>query len=283
MNRNAAGRASEAHWQALMRGSKFADRLPIGLEAVIKEVPAATVKAFYSRWYHPHHMAVIAVGDFEVCVSTGAFCQDCTFRGTSAVFFGPHLQQASPDQQAIVGVRSRVEFPVLMHSQRLQGHSGSACAHSPPMWDEMFVFSSCDEKATDAMTTECTNRVLQDLDAVEAALATEFGKEGVGLPPAQPLPVEPWQPHREALCCTFVDKESQQSRLTVTFKCEGQVFIAAKDMLRLLSVRIIPQCPAHSPACTQAHACISLSVSHGITSRSRPWLCRSVQNVVDRE
>jgi predicted Zn-dependent peptidase len=65
-NRNAAGRASDLHWEVLMRGSKIADRMPIGLESVIRGVPADTVKTFYTKWYHPAHMAVVAVGDFQV-------------------------------------------------------------------------------------------------------------------------------------------------------------------------------------------------------------------------
>ena len=28
-------------------------------------MPAATVKAFYRRWYRPEHMAVIVMGDFS--------------------------------------------------------------------------------------------------------------------------------------------------------------------------------------------------------------------------
>ncbi|CAI5511991.1 unnamed protein product [Closterium sp. Naga37s-1] len=62
--RNAMGRMQDAHWQLLMRGSKYAERLPIGLESVIRGVPAAAVKSFYHTWYHPANMAVVAVGDF---------------------------------------------------------------------------------------------------------------------------------------------------------------------------------------------------------------------------
>jgi len=65
-NRTAAGRAAEAHWQLMMKGSKYADRMPIGLESVIRSVPASTVKGFYQRWYRPEHMAIVAVGDFQV-------------------------------------------------------------------------------------------------------------------------------------------------------------------------------------------------------------------------
>ncbi|CAI5457717.1 unnamed protein product [Closterium sp. Yama58-4] len=62
--RNAMGRMQDAHWHLLMQGSKYAERLPIGLESVIRGVSAAAVKRFYHTWYHPANMAVVAVGDF---------------------------------------------------------------------------------------------------------------------------------------------------------------------------------------------------------------------------
>ncbi|KAG5559244.1 hypothetical protein RHGRI_008965 [Rhododendron griersonianum] len=64
-NRNANGRMQDAHWVLMMEGSKYAERLPIGLEKVIRTVSADTVKQFYRKWYHLHNMAVIAVGDFS--------------------------------------------------------------------------------------------------------------------------------------------------------------------------------------------------------------------------
>lgn len=64
-NRNANGRMQDAHWVLMMEGSKYADRLPIGLEKVIRTVPSEVVKQFYRKWYHLHNMAVIAVGDFS--------------------------------------------------------------------------------------------------------------------------------------------------------------------------------------------------------------------------
>lgn len=50
---------------------QYAERLPIGLEKVIRTASADTVKHFYEKWYHLQNMAVIAVGDFpdtKVCV-----------------------------------------------------------------------------------------------------------------------------------------------------------------------------------------------------------------------
>ncbi|PWA80900.1 insulinase (Peptidase family M16) protein [Artemisia annua] len=64
-NRNANGRMQDAHWLLMMEGSKYADRLPIGLEKVIRTVSPETVKQFYTKWYHLKNMAVIAIGDFS--------------------------------------------------------------------------------------------------------------------------------------------------------------------------------------------------------------------------
>lgn len=64
-SRNAAGRMQDAHWVLMMEGSQYAERLPIGLEKVIRTVSHETVKQFYRKWYHLSNMAVIAVGDFS--------------------------------------------------------------------------------------------------------------------------------------------------------------------------------------------------------------------------
>lgn len=63
--RNATGRMQDAHWALLFEGSKYADRLPIGLEKVIRTVTPQIVKRFYQKWYHLQNMAVVAVGDFN--------------------------------------------------------------------------------------------------------------------------------------------------------------------------------------------------------------------------
>jgi predicted Zn-dependent peptidase len=64
MGRDARGRASEAYWKLLMKDSLYAERLPIGLESVIKKGNPAVFRKFYEKWYRPERMAVIAAGDF---------------------------------------------------------------------------------------------------------------------------------------------------------------------------------------------------------------------------
>jgi zinc protease len=47
------------------KGSRYADRLPIGTEESIMAVTPSKLRVFYNEWYRPDLMAVIAVGDFD--------------------------------------------------------------------------------------------------------------------------------------------------------------------------------------------------------------------------
>jgi zinc protease len=48
-----------------LKGSLYADRLPIGNEQSIMTASKARVSGFYKKWYRPDLQAVIAVGDFD--------------------------------------------------------------------------------------------------------------------------------------------------------------------------------------------------------------------------
>jgi predicted Zn-dependent peptidase len=63
-SRGAAQRGSEAYFGLLCEGSLYAERLPIGKMEVIRTISPQEVRDFYEKHYHPHRLAVIAVGDF---------------------------------------------------------------------------------------------------------------------------------------------------------------------------------------------------------------------------
>src|SRR4051812_16755031 len=48
-----------------LKGSLYADRLPIGTDQSIMSATAARLRAFYKNWYRPDLQAVVAVGDFD--------------------------------------------------------------------------------------------------------------------------------------------------------------------------------------------------------------------------
>ncbi|MFA6086442.1 M16 family metallopeptidase [Mucilaginibacter sp.] len=64
--RNAQERLSQQTLPVLLNNSRYASRLPIGKDNIIKTFDANTIKAFYNDWYRPNLQAVIAVGDFDV-------------------------------------------------------------------------------------------------------------------------------------------------------------------------------------------------------------------------
>jgi zinc protease len=64
LGRGASQRLFDKQAKVLFKGSRYAERLPIGQPEVLRGAPRATLARFYQDWYRPDLMAVIAVGDF---------------------------------------------------------------------------------------------------------------------------------------------------------------------------------------------------------------------------
>src|SRR5216684_4297386 len=58
-------RIHDTQFPILLKGSRYAERLPIGKPEIIRNVNHERLKQFYADWYRPDQMAVIAVGDFD--------------------------------------------------------------------------------------------------------------------------------------------------------------------------------------------------------------------------
>ena len=58
-------RVADKELQAELKGSRYADRLPIGKTEIIQHGSPDRVQQFYRDWYRPDLMAVVVVGDFE--------------------------------------------------------------------------------------------------------------------------------------------------------------------------------------------------------------------------
>ncbi len=64
LRRGANARINDEQHPVLFSGSKYAERIPIGLPEVIERAPFERFRDFYEKWYRPDLMAVVAVGDF---------------------------------------------------------------------------------------------------------------------------------------------------------------------------------------------------------------------------
>jgi zinc protease len=65
LRRGAYARMQDKQFPIVFQGSRYAQRLPIGKMEIVENFDHETLKRFYSDWYRPDLMAVIAVGDFD--------------------------------------------------------------------------------------------------------------------------------------------------------------------------------------------------------------------------
>ncbi len=49
----------------LFEGSKYADRLPIGIDSIIRNAKYESLRRYYKEWYRPDLMSVIVIGDID--------------------------------------------------------------------------------------------------------------------------------------------------------------------------------------------------------------------------
>src|SRR5580765_7559310 len=61
----AGSRIRDKQIPVLYFNSRYAERLPIGKPDVIRNAPAARLRAFYDTWYRPDHIALVVVGDVD--------------------------------------------------------------------------------------------------------------------------------------------------------------------------------------------------------------------------
>jgi zinc protease len=66
--RGAGMRNAEKIFPVMFKGSRYANRIPIGLPEIIQTGKPERIKQFYADWYRPDLMAVVAVGDFDKAV-----------------------------------------------------------------------------------------------------------------------------------------------------------------------------------------------------------------------
>ena len=65
MGLGASDRMRKEWWPVLMKDSRYAERMPIGLLEVIQGFEYQTIKDFYHDWYRPDLQAIIVVGDID--------------------------------------------------------------------------------------------------------------------------------------------------------------------------------------------------------------------------
>ena len=96
----------------IFRGSRYADRLPIGLPDIIQNASAVDLMAYYRKWYRPDNMAVILVGDFDGAVLEQELAAHFTAPAQAAPIYRPTFELPLPQSGSVISaVISDEELP----------------------------------------------------------------------------------------------------------------------------------------------------------------------------
>ena len=99
-------RLQEATWAIMLKGSKYAERMPIGLESVIMGFKRPDIVRFYHDWYRPDLQAVVIVGDLDVDAAEAKVKE----------YFGKHAKAVNPKPRGSYEIPDNVE-PLIAIAQ----------------------------------------------------------------------------------------------------------------------------------------------------------------------
>ena len=130
----AGSRLRDQQIPVLYYESKYAERLPIGKPDILKGFKPERLRAFYTKWYRPDRMAIVAVGDItvaemEAMVRKEFGAPDEAGGGRA----GPHLRGAAADRPAGQdGDRFRSDAVIGLLDQQAAADAGRNRRRVPP-------------------------------------------------------------------------------------------------------------------------------------------------------
>ena len=101
LGQGAQARIRDQQFPIILRDSQYADRLPIGTLESLENFDDEPLRRFYSDWYRPELMAVIAIGDFD------------------ATEIESLIEEHFEDIPASASPRERVRYDVPSHEETL--------------------------------------------------------------------------------------------------------------------------------------------------------------------
>jgi zinc protease len=109
--KNAQERLRNQTYPVLMNNSRYALRLPIGKENILKTFTPETIKNFYHTWYRPDLQAVIAVGDFDPARVLALIKQNFSSLQNPAGEKPRTVYNVPPTPGTVVKIATDKEFP----------------------------------------------------------------------------------------------------------------------------------------------------------------------------
>ena len=124
----AGSRLRDQQIPVLYYKSKYAERLPIGKPEVLKSFKPDRLRAFYTTWYRPDRMAVVAVGDIEPAQIEGLIRKEFSPLQKPSTSAPDRIYEVPLHQETLVKVATDPEAQqssVSILSKRPRGEQGS--------------------------------------------------------------------------------------------------------------------------------------------------------------
>jgi zinc protease len=197
-NLGAGERIFDKELPIFLAGSRYAERIPIGLPTIIESANPAPLRRFWKRWYRPDLMAVVAVGDID----------PARLQAMITKYFGPIPRPATPAGR----VASRVpdvdttRISILKDKELTSTNISVRWQHAATSDKTVADYRrSLLEQLQDAMLNQRFNEISQRPDApflgagvgrgnyvrpLDIYIAQATAKEGMTLPALQTLLAE---------------------------------------------------------------------------------------------
>jgi zinc protease len=109
--RDASTRVQNKQFPVMLRGSRYAERLPIGTPENLAAFADSLPGAFYRDWYRPDLMTVVAVGDFDIATMEAAI-RERFARLTIPARVLPRQSPTVPDHaETLISIETDKEYP----------------------------------------------------------------------------------------------------------------------------------------------------------------------------
>ncbi|MEN9598661.1 MAG: hypothetical protein RL596_972, partial [Bacteroidota bacterium] len=135
-------------------GSKYATRLPIGKDSILKTFKYDAIKRFYRDWYRPNLMAVVVVGDIDVA-ATEKMIQE---------YFGGLKNPANPRPRTMFPLQARTTPEAMVLTDKEATNIQISLEYSPvKSLPEVTIGDYRRENMLKSMFVSLLNQRLQEL------------------------------------------------------------------------------------------------------------------------
>jgi zinc protease len=153
LGKGVADRMQKVLMPKLYNGSRYAQRMPIGQEHIIKNFKPEAIRRFYKDWYRPDLMAVVVVGDIDPPEAERRIRQH----------FGQLKNPAKPRARTYAAIPTRAQTEALVVTDKEASSNALLIRYPVKEAIDKGTFGAYREKLIEALFTGMLGQRMQEL------------------------------------------------------------------------------------------------------------------------